>query len=382
MRCAKKGARIEVTSPALDGITDLPKSMVDGYAVQAKDVRSQRPVRFQVLEEITAGLVPSKEVQSGTATRIMTGAPIPDGADAVVMVERTSREISAGVEYVDVSPIELRAGANIMPRATSLRRGDMVLRRGHQIRPIEVGLLAEVGRTQVQVTSSPSVAVLATGDELVTAEIVPRPGQIRNSNGPMVNALVQTAGGTPFDLGVAPDDEQSLATLIAQGLESDILVLSGGVSAGILDLVPACLEAAGVKQVFHNVALKPGKPLWFGIRAGDRPKIVFGLPGNPVSTLVCFHLFVRPAIRGMAGIPLLKPQPHHAKLASEHTQRGQRPTYFPARTLNLDGATWVETVGWQGSADLRSVAEADALICFPAGDRCFRKGETVEVHFL
>ena len=355
------------------------KAIVDGYAVRAVDC-SGPGAELQVVEEVTAGSVPAKIVEPGTATRIMTGAPLPAGADAVVMVEQTQLE----GERVRINTAAVRIGQNIMRQAASLAKGQQVLAPRKRLRAIELGLLAEIGRTHVVAVPRPKVAVLATGNELVPADAVPAAGQIRNSNGPLLAALVRQAGATPVELGISRDEAADLTAKIAAGLETDVLVLSGGVSAGVLDLVPQVLGELGVQQVFHKVNLKPGKPLWFGVKRHDdeRQTLVFGLPGNPVSTLVCFELFVRPAIFQIDNwVPrgLLKTS---AVLTCDHAQRGARPTYWPAAARFSDGSYRVTPLPWQGSGDLRTLSDANVLACFPAGDRMFRAGEEIEVCLL
>ena len=203
---------------------------------------------------------------------------------------------------------------------------------------------------------------------------------IRNSNGPLLVAGIEQAGATPVDLGIVGDESAALAARIAEGLACDVLLLSGGVSAGLLDLVPEALTAAGVEQVFHKVKLKPGKPLWFGVRPDDAaPRLVFGLPGNPVSTLVCFELFVRPALQGLAGRGARPRETISAELTMEHTHWGGRPTYHPVRLERSGGRARVEPLPWYGSADLHSLAAANALAHFPAGDKTHRRGDTVDV---
>ena len=360
------------------------KAMVDGYAVVAADLASGS-AELAVLEEVTAGELPAKIVTPGSATRIMTGAPIPEGADAVVMIERTefSGAGDGSPPVVRIRDVQVRADQHIMSAGSSVRRGEVVLTRGSRIRPIEVGLLSEVGRAHVSAYVRPRVSVLATGDELVAPDIVPGAGQIRNSNGPMIAALVTRAGATPVELGIARDEEQQLRQLIARGLEEDVLVLSGGVSAGVLDLVPSALEQLGVRQVFHKVRIKPGKPLWFGILAGGpRPRLVFGLPGNPVSSLVCFELFVRPALAQLAGSYQPGDRRRWAELAGGHEHLGDRPTYFPAVFRQDEGRAMVEPIDWKGSADLRSLTGANCLAVFPARDRAFTAGETVDIVML
>ena len=361
----------DVDSPPHD------KAMVDGYALIAADLGGES-TQLRVLEEVTAGNVPTQTVLAGTATRIMTGAPIPHGANAVVMVEQTRSTTASGQETVTIDATSLAVGANILPRATSLQKDDTVLTSGHLLRPMEIGLLAEVGRAEVEVVPAPRVAVLATGDELVPASESPDNGQIRNSNGPLLQALVTRAGGIPRDLGIARDQPDALRDKISLGLSEDILLLSGGVSAGVLDLVPAALAAAGVEQVFHKVQLKPGKPLWFGcLFEKHQPRLVFGLPGNPVSSLVCFELFVRPAIARMSGHPAS--QPHHRRgvLTRGHRQTGNRPTYFPSILSEEDNRLTVSPIDWRGSADQRSLVTANGLALFPAGERDYRVGDSV-----
>jgi molybdopterin molybdotransferase len=379
----------DVDSPPYD------KSIVDGYAVQANDLANGE-ARLAILEEVVAGGVPSRPVRPGTTTRLMTGAPLPAGADAVVMIEHAEAPLDAGANGHTVllrEPKRIAAGQNVMRRAASVRKGEIVLQPGASIRPIEIGLLAEVGRAAVRVVRRPSVAILPTGNELVPPEQTPGPGQIRNSNGPMLTAAVARAGGAARELPIARDDREQLRRSIAAGLESDVLVLSGGVSAGVMDLVPAVLAELGVRQVFHKLRLKPGKPLWFGVYGPEGEpapddggqRLVFGLPGNPVSSLVCFELFVRPALGRLAGgdgegLPRV-----HAKLAREFVHRGDRPTYHPSvlsRGPADTGDRHVEPVTWHGSADLRALAAANALALFPAGSRTHAAGEIVEVLLL
>ena len=360
----------DVDSPPHD------KAMVDGYAVVAADLTSGE-AELVVLEEVTAGEVPTKEVRPGCATRIMTGAPVPVGAGAVVMIEQT--------ELVDESRVRIRVEAvrpqmNIMARATALRRGEVVLSVGTTIQSLEIALLAEVGRGQVQVVRRPTVAILATGDELVPPDTKPAAGQIRNSNGPMLAALVREAGGEPIELAIGRDDEAALTELVTQGLEADLLVLSGGVSAGVLDLVPKVLDDLGVRQVFHKVRLKPGKPVWLGVQGeGERLTPVFGLPGNPLGTFVGFQLFVRRTIAARNGRTELGLPQRQAALADDFQQRGDRPTYFPALLSDGPSGAIVRLLPWQGSADIRGATTANCLAIFSAGSKMFGAGELIEV---
>jgi molybdopterin molybdotransferase len=363
----------DVDSPPHD------KSLVDGYAVVAADM-ADGLAELDVLEEVPAGAVPTRAVVPGNSTRIMTGAPLPEGADAVVMIEH-SQPLGPGEQFsrVRITSPRVVAGQNIMRRAASMARGDVVLRAGRLLRAVDIGVLAEVGRTRVKVVERPTLAVLPTGNELVRPQQVPAAGQIRNSNGPLLVAAAQAAGATGVDLGIARDEREALGEAIARGLEYDVLVISGGVSAGVLDLVPSVLAELGVEQVFHKVDLKPGKPLWFGVLTTDAgERLVFGLPGNPVSSFVCFELFVRPAIGRLAARADAALAQISVPLSIDFTQRSDRPTYYPARLATVEGRVTIEPLRWQGSGDLRTLTDANSLACFPAGHRAFRAGEIIQ----
>jgi len=309
---------------------------------------------------------------------------VPEGSDAVVMVERTEffpeTPNKGQLGRVRIADERLRAGQNIVRRGMSMKRGEIVLRSGAELGPAEIGLLAEVGRMRVQAIGPVKVAILSTGNELVAAERAPSAGQIRNSNGPLLAASCRRVGAIPNDLGIARDDAKELKQKIGEALANDIVVISGGVSAGVLDLVPGVLAELGVQQVFHKVNLKPGKPLWFGARDET---FVFALPGNPVSSLVCFELFVKPAIARRAGRQWNAPHPKvSASLTREFNHRGDRPTYHPAVVRTTANGMTVEPTTWHGSGDLRGLTGANALALFAAGDRCYQAGETIDVMML
>jgi molybdopterin molybdotransferase len=363
--------------------TDSPpfdKALMDGYAVRSADVSGETVL--SVVEEITAGRVATRPVQAGEAARIMTGAPMPAGADAVVRIEDTRFDTTTGAVTIQTSTVT--AGTNMMLRGTSMRRGDVVLTAGRELRAQELGALAEMGVAAVPVRRRPRVAILATGDELVSVGERPGPGQIRNSNETMLIAQVRRAGGEPAPLGIARDNRPELAAKIRDGLRCDVLLLSGGVSAGKLDLVPSELDAAGVKQVFHKVNVKPGKPLWFGScetrnRADCGLCFVFGLPGNPVSSMVCFELFARTAIRRLMG--LRNPRPEHvsAQLSHDFTFRGDRHTFHPCQLEWTQTGLFARIGPWHGSADLRSTVDTQGLAVFPPGETEFRAGDRIDV---
>ncbi|HEX4146964.1 MAG TPA: gephyrin-like molybdotransferase Glp [Pirellulales bacterium] len=371
----------DVDSPPHD------KSLVDGYALASDDF-ARGHVELAVVEQIVAGDIPQRRLAPGETSRIMTGAPLPAGADAVVMLEHTLPAADAAIgqpaDRVRIVEPTVRPGQNVMPRAASFARGQVLLAAGHELRPIELGLLAEIGRGEVSVIPPPVVAVLATGNELVAPSCQPGPGQIRNSNSALLLAAVHRAGAVGVDLGISRDEPDALARALGEALSADVVLVSGGVSAGVLDLVPGVLGRLGVEQVFHRVRVRPGKPLWFGVLPADAEgngaaKLVFGLPGNPVSGLVTLELFVRPALARLAGHREVTRPTTKACLAVDHAHRGDRPTYHPARLETVDGQRLVRPVAWRGSSDLAALVEANALAALPAGDYLLSQGETIEV---
>jgi molybdopterin molybdotransferase len=354
------------------------KAMMDGYAVRSADFAPGGDgATLEVIEEITAGKTPRRAVGPGQASRIMTGAPIPQGADAVVMVELTS--------LVELSRVRVQGkppgpGHNILERGREMRQGEVILGRGTLLRPQEIGVLAGIGRSSIRVIPTPEIAILSTGDEVVEADQTPAEGQIRNSNGPMLQAQVRRAGAVPRYLGIARDELDSLVPLVRQGLQAPLLILSGGVSAGKRDLVPGVLQEAGVVAHFHKVEMKPGKPIFFGsLDRSGMQTLVFGLPGNPVSALACFELFVRPALRVLQGRSESLPPPLQARLAESFSYRTDRPTYHPARLEASAGTLTVRPVPWFGSADLRGLTRANALVLLPAGDHMHPSGQLFSV---
>lgn len=369
----------EILATAVISDVDSPpydKSMMDGYAVRATDVPASGTT-LPISQRIMAGMSPEGELSAGSAAQIMTGAPIPPGSDAVIMIERAA---AAGEQ---VTLIEVpRSGQNILRRAASIAVGQTVLNPGDPLSPARIGLCAEVGAARVMVHRRPQVAILSTGDELVDFTQRPGPSQIRNSNSLLLTAAVQEAKCEAVPLGIARDEPAVLHAAIARGLESDVLILSGGVSTGLLDLVPATLAELGVISVFHKIRMKPGKPLWFGYlpREGKSPRLVFGLPGNPVSSAVCFELFVKPALRRMRGeaVPL-EHQFLPARLANDVKHRSDRPTYLPAVWEQPQDCLTVRILPWSGSADLNGFARHECLVLFPAGEQIFRVGEMVQI---
>ena len=367
-------ARADADSPPFD------KSLVDGFAVRIADCAQP----LLVIEVVAAGQVPVARLDRAAAIQIMTGAPLPIGAEAVVPVEHTSQHVDAEGRILVSIPAHVatwKVGTNIVRRAASTKLGDLVVAAGSELRPQELGALAEFGHSSVLARRRPRVAVLATGDELVPIEQTPGPGQIRNSNETMLVAQIRRANAEPVPLEIARDERSHLLERIVLGLQADVLVLSGGVSMGERDLVPSVLAAAGVKQVFHKVNVKPGKPVWFGISDASptRRTLVFGLPGNPVSSMVCFELFVRPALRRLMSVAPAESIVVKALLTAPHTTKGDRPTYQPARLEWRSDGPIVTAVPWVGSSDLRATVAANSMALFPIGDQTYESGSEVEV---
>jgi molybdopterin molybdotransferase len=370
----------DIDSPAWD------RSMMDGFAVRNDDLQrvTDGPVELTVVLDLAAGMTSQDVVRPGTAARIMTGAAIPAGAEAVVPVERAiDGTSSAGVGgRVRLHDPAFRPGQHIARQATAFAAGDAVLPKGIRLTAAEIGLAAEAGATHVVASPKSRMAILTTGTELVDAAAIPAYGQTRNSNGPMLAAAAALLGAEPIPLGIAADRPEAIRAAIQQGLAADLLVLSGGVSAGDFDLVPGILQACGVRQVFHKVRLKPGKPVWFGKldRRDGASTLVFGLPGNPASALVCFELFVRPALSILSGLPESAWHLPRSRAVLTAGCRGtaDRPVFLPCRLSKRNGQLEAEPLRWTGSSDLRGLAGASGLLQIPEGAACER-GDSVDV---
>lgn len=349
---------------AAEPVPPFDNTAMDGYAVRAADT-SASPVRLRVVGAIAAGEAPGVTVAEGEAVRIMTGAPMPPGTDAVVMVEATRSHVGGDeVEILEaVTP-----GTHVRGMGGDVRVGQVVIEAGTVLGAGHLGVLASLGNREVPVHRRARVAVLSTGDELVDAPPGSlRPGQIRDSNRPALLALLAQAGCEPVDLGVAPDDEGAIAEAVEAGVSGcDALLTSGGVSVGDYDYVKAVLDRLG-DMTWMQVAIKPAKPFAFGV-VKDVP--VFGLPGNPVSSMVSFDLLARPALRQMMGHRQLD-RPRVAAVAAEPLRR--RPdgkTHFlrVVATVGDDGRYHVRSAGGQGSHQLAAMAAANALAVLPDGD--------------
>lgn len=379
------GLALAETVTAPEPLPPFPASIKDGYAV----VTTDGPGDYPVIGEATAGRVATFTVHPGTVAYITTGAPVPPGADAVVMVEETTLlPAPDGQRRVRIGR-QVRTGDDIRKIGADIQPGEAVLQAGVRLGAAEVGLLATVGAAQVHVHPRPQVAILSTGDELVEPDQAIGPGQIRDSNRAMLYAAVMAAGGVPLDLGIAGDTPAALQAKIEQGLhKADVLLTSGGVSMGELDLIKPLLERAGQVH-FGRIRMKPGKPLTFAtVTVKDQKKLVFGLPGNPVSSLVTYYLFVVPALRQLAGWP----DPHLRRLQAQLAQPllldAYRPEYHRA-TLTWDstlhdgrGGYLAVSTGSQASSRLLSMRTANALLELPQAEGTLPAGTVVSALWI
>ncbi len=359
---------------------DIPgfdNSAMDGYAVRGSDVAgasAQRPVKLKVTETIAAGSMPNSDVASGCASRIMTGAPIPPGADAVVPVEQT-RGSDAVVEIL----VSVPAGAFIRPRGEDLRRDEPAMASGKRLGPSEIGLLASLNRDMVEVYRRPRVAILATGDEIVDIDQVPTGAQVVNSNGYALAAGVIEAGGEAAMLKVARDSVEEIRERFLEAASFDAVLSTGGVSVGRFDHVKPVLEELGLHRLFHGVAQKPGRPMMFGL-VGGRP--IFALPGNPVSTVVCFYLYVRPALLRMGGRSDLGLPRVTARCAVDISTTANLTEFIRVRIERRDGELYATPTGAQGSGILSSLSLADGLLIGPANETVLKAGTQAGVLLL
>lgn len=329
------------------------KSAMDGYAVNSLDAK-ECPVRLKCLGLIQAGDVFTKRLKRGECVKIMTGAPLPKGADSVIMVE-DAREDAGFVEVL--KPV--KKGENVCFCGEDIKRGDRVLEKGKKISPSEVGILATVGRCFVKVIPKPKVATLNTGGEIVPLGSKLARFKIYNTNGPMLEALLKHDGIEPRVLGIAKDNVQQLSRAIRKGLSDDILLISGGVSMGDYDLIPEVLKNAGVKQIFHKVNIKPGKPLFFGVK---NKTVIFGIPGNPVSNFLSYLIFVRPAIRKMMGYKYCQPPFKEGIVRKEFQTKAGRRHFVLVKILKERGHLYLFPVESHGSADTLSLSKADGFM--------------------
>jgi molybdopterin molybdotransferase len=366
-----------VLAEAISANRDLPPydvSAMDGFAVRSADV-ANAPARLAIIEDIKAGDMPIRIVQAGQCARIMTGAPMPQGADAVIRVEDT-KALPASDVQIDKT---VKPGNDVRPRGESMKNREVVLTVGTEITPGVIGVLATVKAAQFAVYRRPSVAILSTGDELEGMRDPVDPNKIPESNTYALMGQVQALGIEPVLLGIARDEPAELRRYLQEGLQFDVLLVSGGTSVGVHDYVRPTLEALGVQMKFWRVAIKPGHPLAFG--RADKTS-VFGLPGNPVSSMVCFEEFVAPALRHMMGSTRLYRRTVTARLAHPVKFRPGR-TEFVRVQLARDAAGYIaSSTGSQSSGVLMSMARADGLLVIPSDSTGLAEGEQVTVQLL
>lgn len=356
---------------------DLPPydvSAMDGFAVRSTDLGGASTV-LEIVEDIKAGDMPGKTMQPGQCARIMTGAPMPQGADAVIRVEDTQPQSGRNVQIMRA----VKPGNDIRPQGENMRNGDVVLNAGMEITPGVIGVLATVKAAQMQVYRRPRVAILSTGNELEGMNEPVDPNKIPDANSYALLAQVQALGVQPVLLGIARDDPDELTQYLQRGLEYDVLLVSGGTSVGVHDYVRPTMEKLGVEMKFWRVAIRPGHPLAFGKTSAT---MVFGLPGNPVSSMVCFEEFVAPALRSMMGNTRLYRRTVGARLAHAIKIRPGR-TEFVRVQLTRDTTGYVATAtGTQSSGVLLSMAKADGLLVISSSSSGAEAGELVTVQLL
>jgi molybdopterin molybdotransferase len=360
----------------------FPRSTRDGYAVRAADV-AHVPATLDLIGEIRAGEslenIP-KRIGNGQAASIMTGAPVPSGVDAVVMVEYTAQQGNR----VEIQRSATR-GENIVPSGAEAKQASVLVERGVRMNDAAIALAASAGQARVQVYKRPQVAVLTTGDEIVSVDAAPGPTQIRNSNSYSLAVQIRNAGGEPVLLPIAPDEPQKLRTLIEEGLKTDLLLMTGGVSMGRYDLVEQVLEELKAEFFFTGAKIQPGRPVVFGkcgagaLASENTGTYFFGLPGNPVSTMVTFELFARPILEALAGMSPRKLQFTYAKLKSEIRVKPGLKRFLAAILSGEFEASQVDLVPWQGSGDIAATARANCYIVIPPDREFITSGEFVPI---
>ncbi len=386
----------------------FPRATRDGYAVRASDLDQDGPVLLRVVGQVKAGDSYDLPVASGEAVEIMTGAAVPQGADAVVMVEYTERKAASEIgreetqraevtvaddvlgisgndensttETIPEELVEIRrivlSEENIVPAGAEAKAGQELLPRETRLGAAQIALAAAAGRARVQVFAKPRVAILSTGDELVDVAEKPGPSQIRNSNSYSLAALVAASGGEPVQLPIAPDEEVKLTELVLEGLKADLLLLSGGVSMGKFDLVEKVLQQQGAEFFFTGALIQPGKPVVFGV-CGKTP--FFGLPGNPVSVMVTFELFARQVLEALSGAEPSRLRSASARLKKEFKTKTGITRFLPAVIEGALGEAEVDIVPWQGSGDMLAAARANCYLVVPPDREKLARGEMVTV---
>ncbi|MEW6680196.1 MAG: gephyrin-like molybdotransferase Glp [bacterium] len=370
-----------VLSQDIISTIDIPTSnlsAMDGYAVASSDTKGaseKNPVRLEVIEEIPAEAIPKKVIKNGFASRIMTGAMLPEGADSVVMIEDTETMRQSVMIKKETKPYE-----NVIQRGENIKNGELVLERQRVIDPSSIGILASLGITSVKTIKQPKIAVLATGNEIVDIKSELLPGKARNINTWTLSAQITESWAIPIDLGIGRDNKEDISSRIERGLkEADMLITSGGVSIGDYDITRDVLEDMGFMVKFHKVAMRPGKPTLFGIIKG---KPFFGLPGYPVSSMVCFEILVRPAILKMGGRKNLERPIIKTILGEDIRKKTDRRHYLRVSLKKKNGVFEARLSGNQGSSVLSSMVKADGLLIAEKDVEFIPCGSEVSVYLL
>jgi len=366
-------------------IPDFDNSAMDGYAIIAKDTigaSSKTPLCLEIVDSIRAGITTERILSRKQAIRIMTGSVIPRGADAVIKIEDTSEKRNEIQKNSCVKILKrMKEGENIRKAGESVKKGDLIIKKGTILNSAHLGMMASLAKTKIKVSRKPTVAILATGDELISSDSKTKKGKIRNSNPYSLSSQIKKIGGVPKNKGIARDSLNELKRKIKSCLDCDVIITCGGVSMGKYDLVKKSMEELGADIKFWKVAVKPGKPLLFSLLKG---KPVFGLPGNPVSGMVSIELFVKPAICKMMGCgeEFIKHEEVDATLEQTLKESESRRTFMRACTRWKDGRYLAKSTGSQGSGILNSMVKANSLIVFPEKKKVLKKGSKVKVRFF
>ncbi|RJP52878.1 MAG: molybdopterin molybdenumtransferase MoeA [Anaerolineaceae bacterium] len=377
--CANRTLAADITAP--HDIPSFDNSAMDGFAIRAEDTTASH-VTLSVVADIPAGSTPTVTLAPGEAARIMTGAQLPKGADAVIPVEDTDfnrREAGTAAPKTVSFARTLKAGENIRARGMDIHAGDIVMQKGRALKPQDLGLLATLGMANVEVYKKPRIALFSSGDELLDVSAPLEPGKIRDSNSYMLAGLIESAGAEAIRLGVARDERDEVTNLLDQAVKKnvDLILSSAGVSVGAFDFIKEVVETNG-KMDFWRVNMRPGKPLAFG-KYGGIPFI--GLPGNPVSAFVGFEVFARPALERLGGKMDGSRQKVKVRCEKEIESDG-RESYLRANIREENGVFLAKLTGHQGSGNLLSLVQADALLIIPAGVKCVPAGQEVNAYLL
>ena len=348
---------------------DMPpfdKSAMDGYAFK----HSSRHGQYQKTGILQAGSSSSIEVGDGECVSIMTGAPLPAGTDTVIMIEATGEE-GTKINFKKIPP----KGSNVCYKGEDIKKGDLIFQKGRKIKSSDIALITASGYSKVKVSKKPEISVLNTGTEIIEPGNDLKFGQIYNTNGIMLRAMCENYGLETKYLGIAEDDEKKLSEKISEGMKSDILLISGGVSMGEFDLVPKILEKLGVEKIFHKIRIKPGKPVFFGKKGNC---LIFGLPGNPLSNFVGFELFVKTALRKMTGESLTLPIFLKGFIQRSFSHKGNRKNFYPAEIKYENGTVKIYPVVSNGSADIFSLSKSNGFLIGDINTRNYEPGDEIE----